>query len=60
MRAIAIAFCLLVAFTGAVALTPAAHAAPPDIGEGCGYLHWHNGGVTNGVLPGYHMHPCYG
>lgn len=36
-----------------------AEVSPPDLRSGCGYLHWHDGDVKNGVLPGYHLHPCY-
>lgn len=59
MRAAVLALALLVAFAGIVAIAPTATAGPPDLGSGCGYFHWHNGDVKNGILPGYHLHPCY-
>lgn len=60
MRTTVIVLLVLVAFTGVVALAPAANAAPPNIGgDGCGYFHWHNGDIKSGVAPGYHYHHCY-
>lgn len=60
MRSTILVLAVLVALTGVVAVSPAAEAAPPNIGgDGCGYFHWHSGDLLEGTPPGYHYHHCY-
>lgn len=61
MRARILVLAALLALT-AIAVVPAAQAAPPNLppgASGCDYFHWHNGNVAQGTTPGYHWHPCF-